>query len=420
MKKFLASILCIALMLSTVSFGVVAEIQHPERSIEVTASVPELYADETVKIDVAVHGDDMANAEWTLEYKPEYFELVKIIEYGNDGTAYETDVTDTYSGVINDLCYKDDGNVYASNYILKSYVFKALAQTEQVTGNFEITSARAYTYLESILAYDIEAGINTTPVTILLYDYEIGIKFDGEDVVGEDLENEKKSLPYDDAPHTFEVTTIPSATVSYTIMYKDPDGNESEVTEIKAEGEYTITYKVESPELGFAPVEETFTVVINSPEYVIEVVESYVAGYNIVLAYTSTTGVYFKYDNLPMTDVSVRGYTYEGTPYDRVFAYVIDASTGTTEEDFKSCVSHNYDATGTRKVEEYNADLNLNGTLELQDITVGFGVYNVVSVYYDSCDPFQVQILKSDITGDKHVKLDDTSEFVGSVLNTEN
>lgn len=405
MKKLLASILCILMILSIMSFTAFAE-TPAERSILATASTDELYADQTVDITLNLTGDNLANAEWTLEYNKDYFELTAI-----DGEA----TSDTYDGVISDIRYKEDGSVYDNGYSLTTYTFKALAQTTEVTGNFEVTSAEAYTYLESIRGDDIIAGTNSVPVTILLYDYEISVEFDGVEITDAEMTAQEKSLPYDNDTHTFQVTTIPQATVTYWV-----NGEQKSEVEIKNEGEYTITYKVESPEIGFAPVEETFTIKVTSPEYVIEVgAEDYVPGYKIVLAYTNTPGVYFNYAGFPMTDVSVSDYTYEGTDYDRIFAFVIDANTGTSDDDFKSCVSHIYDDTDTKVLDGYDADLNFENELTVQDITVGFGVYNVVPEYYQS-DIFQKNILKTDITNDKMVRLDDTRDITNKVLYPQN
>ncbi|MBE7047324.1 MAG: hypothetical protein E7396_07920 [Ruminococcaceae bacterium] len=366
------------------------------RSILISADKGEVFAGDEVVISVAVNGENLANAKWKIKYDPSKFEFVS------------GDVTPS-NGEFKDYKYLTDDTVFTENEVLKSYTFKALAQTEVTTADFEISDTYAYTYFESLDSTQVEALNNEkATVTIKLIDYQIKLYADNNEVINTD----NIEFAYDNKDHTFRVETVPAATVEYKV-----NGEAKTDVVIKEEGEYVIEYTI-IPEDGYQGVTDTFTITIGAPEYVIEVgADDYVAGKKIVLVYTNTDNAFFKYDGNLMIDVSERGYKYEDTTaYTHVFAYVTSAVSGATDDDYKANVSHLYSSEGLYTIAEYNNDINFDTELDIRDITSEFAVYNVNADVFRYVR-YQKNILKADTDGNKTVGLNDTSTVVGGIVN---
>ncbi len=422
MKKLIASMLCILIALTSMSFAVVAETLtvKNDRAINIYVDKTEVYAvgskksnvTVTVKIEKNDAALELANAKYTMKYDP---------------TLFTTDSDPAQTGTISEMFYKEGGETYANGDVLATYVFTPIPQVEKETGEFNMVEAFTYTYMESIDHEKFEASTEGKQVTILLETYEITKKIDGNPVDETAGDVKKASFPYDDKPHSFEIETVPTATVEYTV--KDSEGNvigtytDQEVV-IKAEGEYVIEYVVTDKDDGYAPVEGTFTITIEKPVYYIEVVENYVIGKNLVLVYTDIDNVGFSYKGNPMVDVSISAYTYndtkttdidEAVDTKYVYGFVPETIDYGYQDDFKAykdLVSHWYgNEYEMDSVGAYDTDFNYYEGTDVQDITVGYGVMNGYNGYFAN-PKYQRNILKADLTQDKKVRGEDVGLVV--------
>ena len=414
MKKIIASILCVIMVLTSMSFSALAYIEiKNDRAINIYVNKTEVYADGTpesiVTVTVKVEGrNDLANAQYTMVYEPALFEL------------QETEKDPGKSGLISEMFYKTSGT-YADGEELATYTFKAIPQVAEETGDFFMQEAFTYTYMESIDAEKFEASSEGKSVTILLMNYDVKKYIDGTLVDETQGEVDEVEYNYDDATHSFKVETVPDATVEYTVTYNGTVvGTDLSEVEFKEEGTYVIEYVVTDKQNGYAPVEGEFTIKIVEPVYVVEVVENYVfandIGKNLVLVYTDTTGVGFNYDGKVMVDVSTSAYKYKDTEeYDFVYGFVTDPIANGAENDYqayKDLVSHWYN--GMYEIPEvgvYDEDLNYNNDCEMQDISVAYGVMNGYEGYFADAK-YMRNILKADLTQDKKVKGNDASLVV--------
>ena len=76
MKRLLALMLCIAMLVCSINLVAFAETIATDRAINVVANYSERYADEEVEISIVIEGNDLANAQWELTYDPTHFELM--------------------------------------------------------------------------------------------------------------------------------------------------------------------------------------------------------------------------------------------------------------------------------------------------------------------------------------------------------
>lgn len=374
------------------------------RSINVSADKETVKAGETVTITVNLNGKNLANAKYDLSYESNKFEFVgaSTNTTPNNGTISEM----LYKTEAEDTCFNDGET-------LATYEFKAIAQTEEVTADFEISNTAASTYIESIDATKVATANNEkVSVKIELKEYAVVTKVDGEVVEVETL-----NVPYTNAGHTFTVEAIPSASVSYKVNGGDATNSVS----ITEKGTYTIEYTI-NPEKGYAKVTGTFTLVIGDPEYVVEVNTAtensdYVAGKKLVLVYTNTDGLAFKYGNDIMIDVTSRGYKYYGEEeYAHVYAFVTDAIADAEVDDYKENISCVIPSPENLIALTYSTDLNFDNDLTVQDISVAYGIYNVNKDYFKNAK-YQKNILRADTDGDKVVDNDDANAVVNAVKN---
>lgn len=421
MKKIIASILCVLMVLTSMSFSALAYIEiKNDRAINIYVDKTEVYADGTpqsiVTVTVKVEGrSDLANAQYTMVYDPALFEL------------QETEKDPGKTGMISEMFYKE-GGTYTDGEELTKYTFKAIPQVAEETGDFFMQEAFTYTYMESIDAEKFEASSEGKSVTILLMDYDVKKYIDGNLIDETQGEVDEVEYNYDDATHSFEVETVPDATVEYTVKFNGTVvGTDLSEVEFKEEGTYVIEYVVTDKENGYAPVEGDFTIIIKEPVYVVEVVEDYVfadatsIGKNLVLVYTNTTGVGFNYGTNVMVDVSTSDYDYKDVdPYDYVYAFVTDPIANGEANDYqayKDQVSHWYNGMYTiPEVGVYNTDLNYNNDDEMQDISVLYGVMNGYPGYFADVK-YQRNILKADVSQNKRVNGEDAADVVFAVKN---
>lgn len=375
------------------------------RSINVSADTEAVKADETVTITVNLNGKNLTNAVYDLNYESDKFEFVS----ASTGTVPN-------NGTISEMLYKTEAGdeaCFDDGETLATYVFKAIAQTEEVTADFGIGNTAASTYVESIDATKVATANNEkVSVTIELKEYEIETKIDGEVVEGETL-----NVPYTNAGHTFTVEATPSASVSYKVN----GGEATNSVSITEKGTYTIEYTI-TPANGYAEVTGTFTLVIGDPEYVVEVNTAtensdYVAGKKLVLVYTNTDGLAFKYGNDIMIDVTSRGYKYNNdVEYGHVYAFVTDAIANAEVDGYKENISCVIPSPENLIALTYSTDLNFDNDLTVQDISVAYGIYNVNKDYFKNVK-YQKNILRADTDGDKDVDNDDANAVVNAVKN---
>ena len=117
-----------------------------------------------------------------------------------------------------------------------------------------------------------------------------------------------------------------------------------------------------------------------------------------------------------MLDVTASGYKFEGTPYEHVFAFVTDAIAGGTIDDYAALIQNIYDGSDVVTVSYDNStDLNLDGTTNIRDVSVVYGVYNQVAEYYADAQ-WQKNILKADINHTKNVDNDDITPVIADAF----
>lgn len=378
-----------------------------ERKLNISADETEVYADEEVTVSVTLDGANMANVGFTLTYDAAKFEYVS----SNCDADIISEATGKFMVAHNDNTKADT----IANGTAWEFTFKAIAQTEEVTGQFNLSDAVASTYVESINGYKTDAlGIDLAEVTIKLREVTATVKVDGE----ETTEN-SKNIAFDGEEHEVEITTEPELDVTFKVNGVEADKDDLKFTN---KGTYVIDYEVNKP--GYEKVTGTFTLVIGEPDYVVEVdtraidEADYVAGKKIVLVYTNVADLEFTYGKYDMLDVTEKGYKYDKfdgsatTAYDYVYAFVTDAISDGELAD--------YEANVQVKVPEArlmaDEDLNGDGVLDLQDISVAYGVYNVRDEYFEA-DKYQKQILAADVNNDKNVTAEDTTAVVNAVIN---
>lgn len=370
-----------------------------ERSITVSASDDEVEAGDEVIIDITLNGKDLANATWILTYEADKFEL-----QGEAAT----------NGVIEGAALLSSG-VYDDGAVIKSYTFRAIAQQDVTEADFVISDTFAYTWPESFDGTEVAAANNSkVTVKIELIDYEVALKVDGE-VAPEGT----VSINYDNAEHTFVIDTIPQATVEYKV-----NGEAVTSVSVKDYGIYKIEYTVVS-ETGYRAVEGSYTLIIDKPEYVVEVNlervdgADYVDGKKIVLVYTNTENAFFKYDGKLMVNVSASGYKYNNTTeYRYVFAYVTDAIADGELADYEAEIDVIYSDADLYTITAYDYDLNFDNKEDIRDVTTAYGVYNVHPILFTNIK-YQKQLLKADIKKDKCVNGVDTAAVYGAIFSEE-
>ena len=424
MKKFIASILALCMILTSMFFTVSAEAVEvkTDRAINVNVSTTDVwavYGKDMVTVTVVIEDyrgnvaqdDHFINAEYTLNYNPALFEL------------QETDKDPEKDGTIYELFYKTGIEGYNSGDTVETYTFKAIPQEKEETDNFYLTSPQTYTYVECLSTDIFEASSENKEVTINLEPYEVKKYLDNTEIFDSADENlPDNSFPYDNAEHRFKVETVPEAEVSYTVKLNDKViGTDLDSVVIKGEGTYEIEYTVTNKADGYAPVNGKYTIEIQEPVHVIEVIEDYVLANDIgkvlVLVYTSTEGAGYNYGTDVMVDVSKSGYKYNDTdPYQYVYGFVTNPIDNGYENEFKAykdLVSHWYNNEyEVPSVGEYNYDINYSGgTAEMKDISVVYGVVNAHPSYFSDVNN-QKYILKADTSGDKKVRGEDASPVV--------
>lgn len=396
------------------------EKQAAERSIDVYASAASVEAEDTVTITVKVDGEKIGGANYTLKYNPAYFSL-EDTQASTIFTRAEP-ITNTTAGTIEEMLYLPtaSGAVTENPITLVTYTFKAIAQTTDVTASFEIIDPSAPSMGEAILPTPVPDTTTNSPAQVQITLKDMGdynILVDGTAITDEQKTAKAASVVYTGNAHTFALEALPTGGASVAYVTKL---GEDTVTEIKAEGVYTITYTI-TPETGYRELVETFTLTVTKPEFDVEVVaDDYVLGNadlgikakKLVLVLANTT-LGFKYDGFVMVDVTDRYSTYYPT-YGKIYGYVTDAIDAATDDTYKAKVTYSKD-TVNKTIDQTldQHDLNLDSDLDVRDIIVAYGAYNGEPTYFN--DLYQANILKADVNCNKKIDNADPASVVDAV-----
>ena len=335
-------------------------------TMNIAADTTEVEMGETVTITITGNGGAFDGAQYQMTYDPALFEL---LTKPNEAVLDSETNTFRYVNVLPGLA--DGGEI-------STYMFKALAQETEVTGDFTLVRGECFieTYGSSISG-DAEPCAISDPaqVTIKLKD---DLTVSADDV----------TVDYDGQPHGVNATANkPGA----TIMYADANGEYTldESPAYTAVGEYTVKFRATLK--GYKPATGEAKVTINQPKYFTETTE-YVAGYSLVLVYTDYDTPRYTYDGNTMLDVTSAGYARSGVEYQHVYGWVVEGTPelskiGYTQED-------------TVRV-AYSKDVNASGTTDLRDAVATVGVYNADASYM--LDSNMAMILRADIDHNKKV-----------------
>lgn len=201
------------------------------------------------------------------------------------------------------------------------------------------------------------------------------------------VDNQTKTLGDADPAFTGTVSGLVKdgdlGSITYT---RDPGEEAGQSYTIKANYTANSNYNV---------TVEPGTLTITAPDSKVEIVNDYVAGYDLVLVYTDSNAT-FTYDGAAMYDVTAAGYKYQNTTeYRHVYGLVVPAAAA---DETKVAAG-----TGAFEALPYGYDVNGNGTVaDLDDAMVVVGVYNVRAAYV----PAKMKmVLQADVNGDKLVNV---------------
>lgn len=378
-----------------------------ERCIKAEASKTEVKAGEEFDVKVVLDAQDIATAGYTLSYDTSIFELVSDTE-DNDG---EIIFFDNAGGL---------ADTYAEGAELATYKFKAIAQTAETTGSFNLSNTRATTYEENRTGTTFEVSKQDAEVRVKLAVFDAKVKLDGKEVSGTSA-----AINYDGKKHSVAIDVQPKQYKEIEKTYKFNGSVVNREPDFKEPGTYEVSYNVVAHN-GYAECRGTFTLtILEANAYYVEVDTSkatktsdYVAGKKLVLVYTDLKDVAFKYDGKDMIEVTktIGNYQYNGdettkTNFSHVYAYVAGKTTENTFASYKANITPfiiDEDYT-IEKLDEYTCDINDKKGMDEQDPGTAIGVYGVYGGYYGNPDA-QRNILKADVNGDKRVTPEDVKE----------
>ena len=205
-------------------------------TMNVTADKTSVTAGEDVTVTVKVEGGDFVGAAAKLAYDSSKF----AIKTPDTGTGWsETSNGYAYYNVAAD-----------QSATLGTFVFTALAQTEEVTGSFTLSD----TYCEETWDSGASADVATPCANNGKVDVTIALKTDL------DVTAENKTVTYNGNAHAFNNVTC--SVEGATIAYGETEGT-YDLTTVPSKtdvGTYTLYYKVTAP--GYAPKTGSYTLTI--------------------------------------------------------------------------------------------------------------------------------------------------------------
>ncbi len=377
------------------TYGVVAE-----RIIEVSASEEKVVAGQEFTVTVTLaKGENIVNAVWNLAYETDKFELKD---------------SQDQSGIIKEALWKTyEGEVFEEGKALKTYTFVAKVVAEEVTGYFTLSETTASTFAESRDNIFVAAINNDkVPVTIIMKECEVVAELDGTPI---DMSAESTPVTFDGNAHTV-VVKPENEDIAYTVEYT-VNGEKVDSVELTNTGKYVVEYKI-TTENGYENKSGSVTIEVTQPEFVVEATNWTNMGKKLVLVYTNQDDLYFTYDNNLMIDVTSKEYKYANTTYKNVFAFVTDVLDVDETESYKANIKYITEEEGLYILTDgfSKADVNFSETLNVQDISVEYGIVNLHSEVYGDVK-YQKHLLKGDVNSDKKVDGKDTA-FVVSEAKT--
>lgn len=232
-------------------FTVKAEVNGTDRKTE-TADMLDVYVDELVTVNVVANGGAFTNADWALKYDPTKFEPVDTPTFAAGYEAVTSPDGYTLAGKVRGAGSADE---YADGTVLATYTFKALAQTETVTGEFTVTSAHVNDYAMAAVVDSVPAATENAKATILA----------GEDATEIDITMEDKTAEYTGEKiygNKASSTTVDASgnTPAFTYSTEENGTYTTELPGFTAVGEYTYWVKAELD--GFKPTKASAKVTI--------------------------------------------------------------------------------------------------------------------------------------------------------------
>ena len=232
-------------------FTVKAEVSGDDRKTE-TADMLDVYVDELVTVNVVANGGAFTNADWALKYDPTKFEPVGTPTFAAGYEAVTSPDGYTLAGKVRGAGSADE---YADGTVLATYTFKALAQTETVTGEFTVTSAHVNDYAMAGIVDSVPAATENAKATILA----------GEDATEIDITMEDMTAEYTGEKiygNKASSTTVDASgnTPAFTYSTEENGTYTTELPGFTAVGEYTYWVKAELD--GFKPTKASAKVTI--------------------------------------------------------------------------------------------------------------------------------------------------------------
>ena len=232
-------------------FTVAAEVNGTDRKTE-TADMLDVYVDELVTVNVVANGGAFTNADWALKYDPTKFEPVGTPTFAAGYEAVTSPDGYTLAGKVRGAGNADE---YADGTVLATYTFKALAQTETVTGEFTVTSAHVNDYAMAAVVDSVPAKLVSAKATILAGEDATEIAITMEDTTaeytGEKIYGNKASSTTVDASGNKP---------AFTYSAEENGTYTTELPGFTAVGEYTYWVKAELD--GFKPTKASAKVTI--------------------------------------------------------------------------------------------------------------------------------------------------------------
>ena len=421
--------------------------------VNVDASDNELYEGETVTITVSFDGEKYSNAGYTLTWDTDLFEYVadSLTPHAKDVSEAEVekhsdlvddegnmlwdDYIDYEKGVIKNVILSEDGDDVFNvdgNDVVATYTFKAKAQEKEEDCYYAFVLDSAYANNK-----EMASSIDSVPaligdaekVTIKLRETTIKVMLGGTTELVADTEG-KYRFDYNGYEQEVSVVVTNPATGDYETLEYSIDGGSTwtvdapKYTEVN---EYTFSYRINAID-GYANKEGSITVVVEEPEYKIEVVNNkkinsgsadYITDYTMILVYTHTDNAYFTYGENAnvLYDVTAAGYKYteydedgtaytdENTTYKYVYGIIVPAinvDTMAKYEDrvaaYKANVKFTSAATPVVIDKEPRGDVNNTNKVDINDLTATFCVYNGDETYVPG---LMEVMLRADVNGDK-------------------
>ncbi len=258
LKRIIAPVLALAMVISTMSFTALAE-TTPDRSIVMTPSKDPVSTGETFTITVSVshNSEDLKFASWDLTYTKDLFTLVKA-ELASPYVADENVlVINRNDNPLTPDVYATAGNRLTGDIMI--YTFKA-NQTPTTDEPFKFNSNDVRTGNDGWTGEDVSEKTEVTDADVTINERQFSVTqwYDGSAVTSNTVTD-----IYDNATHTFSVTAdledtdedTTTPTITYTL---DGVNWSADAPTFEEANTYSVTYKIERS--GYTPVTKTVTV----------------------------------------------------------------------------------------------------------------------------------------------------------------